>query len=514
MFACQHLPELTASIAGNVLSPNRILLPFLITLGFSSTVFGQPWREHGRMEVSKTNPHYLQYEDSTSFFWLGDTGWEMLHRLNREEIRLYLQNRKVKGFNVIQATIISEFIHSDKSTNYYGDSILVDEDPSRLATTPGNDPSDDKAYDFWDHVDYAVQTAAEQGLYLALVPSWGEWVTPRVDKHLFNTSDQAYRYGNLVGRRYQDAPNIIWILGGDRHPDERKEGIELWRAMAEGIADGINGSSVMDGKADYSTSIMTYHSYNSSSSWFHQDDWIDFHMWGSYHAEIDNPRAHELARADWNLREPKPTLNGEPCYEGHGINYAIDDNGYFTSTDVRIAAYWSVFSGSMGITYGAHPVWQFTDVQRKKLSPKTLHNWIEGMEYHGAQQMGHLRNLMESRPIKELNPDTEILSGKEGTCGDFTPVIRGKQFLMVYIPTGKPINIKMGTIQGIQVKAWWFNPRTGESRLIGKFENKGIRMFSPPGMSEELDWLKTGRGCDWVLILDDSSAESLPPGKL
>jgi hypothetical protein len=54
----------------------------------------QPWNKHGRLTVSKSNPHYLQYEDGTFFFWLGDTGWEMLHRLNREEIEYYLDNRR------------------------------------------------------------------------------------------------------------------------------------------------------------------------------------------------------------------------------------------------------------------------------------------------------------------------------------------------------------------------------------------------------------------------------------
>ncbi len=28
--------------------------------------------------VSESNPHYIQYEDGAPFFWLGDTGWEML----------------------------------------------------------------------------------------------------------------------------------------------------------------------------------------------------------------------------------------------------------------------------------------------------------------------------------------------------------------------------------------------------------------------------------------------------
>ncbi len=273
----------------------------------------------------------------------------MLHRLSREEIDTYLENRRTKGFNVIQTVIISEFIHMDKPVNYYGDSIFVREDPELPMITPGNDPEKTEEYDFWDHVDYAVKEAESKEMYLALLPSWGEWVTPRSDKPLFNTKEQAYQYGWFLGNRYRKSPNLIWILGGDRQPDERPSGIELWRAMAEGIADGVNGQKNMDGKADYSTTLMTYHSFSSSSKWFHNDPWIDFDMWGSYHAEINNVRSYEQAIADWNLPDPKPTLNGEPCYEGHGVNYAIDDNGYFTSTDVQAGCLLERFLRCSGI---------------------------------------------------------------------------------------------------------------------------------------------------------------------
>ena len=78
---------------------------------------------------------------------------------------------------------------------------------------------------------------------------------------------------------------------------------------------------------------------------------------GSYHSEVNNSRSYFSAITDWNLPNSKLTLNLEPNYEGHWINYAINDNGIYTSTNVRMAAYWSVFSGAAGFTYGAQPVW-------------------------------------------------------------------------------------------------------------------------------------------------------------
>jgi len=473
-----------------------------VLAAFCLSAYAQPWKEHGRIQVSKDNPHYLAYQDGTSFFWLADTGWEMLHRLNRAETEVYLENRKAKGFNVIQTVIISEFIHMDKETNFYNDSIFRNENPEKPAITPGNNPENKAEYDFWDHVDFAVKTAEIKGLYLALVPSWGEWVTPRTDKALFNTKEQAYGYGWFIGNRYRNSPNIIWILGGDRHPDERSIGIELWSTMAEGIADGTNNVSKMDGKADYTTTLMTYHSFNSSSKWFHNDDWIDFHTWGSYHAEVNNTKSYLAAIADWNLVNPKPTINSEPCYEGHGINYALEDNGVFTSTDVRIAAYWSVFSGCAGFTYGAQPIWQFTDESRKKHSQQTYTNWQKGMDMPGAFQVGFLKKLMDSHPMTDMVPDQSLIAGGQGDCATYSCAIRGKSFALVYIPTGNKTTVKMGIISGEKVKASWFDPRTGQTTVIGEFQNSGEKSFEVPGMSKELTWLKSGRGCDWVLVLE------------
>jgi len=482
----------------------KIIGLFILTL-VNLTLLGQPWKEHGKLQVSPGNPHYITYQDGHPFFWLGDTGWEMLHRLNREEINQYLENRREKGFNVIQTVIISEFIHMDKVTNYYNDSIFMGEDPEKPFITKGSQPGNAAEYDFWDHVDYAVQTAATKGLYLALVPTWGEWVTPRTDRALFDTPAQAYHYGWFLGNRYRENGNIIWILGGDRHPDERPNGFELWRAMAEGIADGTNGSSLMDGKADYTTTLMTHHSFNSSSNWFHKDPWIDFHTWGSYHAEINNTKAYEAMIADWNLPHPKPSFNSEPCYEGHGINYDVDDNGIFTSTDVRIAAYWSVFSGGAGFTYGAQPIWQFTDETRKKHSNRTFMYWQDALDLPGAAQMGYLRKLMELHPMNNLIPDQTLIVSGQGNCANYSCAIRGKSHAFVYIPTGNRTTIKLGVLTGEKIKASWFDPRNGEILAMGEYLNKGEQSFEVPGMSKELTWLKSGRGCDWVLILEDAT---------
>ena len=87
----------------------------------------QPLFDHGRVIVSP-NGHYLQYEDGQPFFWLGDTAWELFHRLKIDEIITYLNNRRKKGFNVIQAVVLAEMDGLNKP-NQYGETPLISNDP-------------------------------------------------------------------------------------------------------------------------------------------------------------------------------------------------------------------------------------------------------------------------------------------------------------------------------------------------------------------------------------------------
>jgi hypothetical protein len=466
---------------------------------------------HTQSIKASENSHYLVDAQGKPFFYLADTGWKLFQQCTREEAETYLENRKQLGFNVIQATAIIDIVGLEEP-NRYGDLPLHDKNPTKPAITEGNNPDHEKEYDYWDHMDWIIDLAAEKGLYIGLVAVWGEYVTPRYssDNLIFKTTEQAYSYGYFLGNRYKARKNIIWILGGDRHPDEHASGIFIWRAMAEGIADGTNGIQNQDDNADYTTTCMTYHAYDSSSHWFHNDEWIDFHMWGSYHSDFYLQRAYMQAENDWNLPNPKPTINGEPAYEEHPVNW-LNANGIFLEYDIRQIAYWSVFAGACGHTYGAHPIWQFYDIEKKPESP-TYSTWKEALHFPGARQIQHLKHLIESRPMLERIPDQSLITSGQGTGSNHVRATRGNDYAFIYIPTGSEITIQMGKISGETVTAWWYNPRRGESVKIGDFPNHGLQKFDPPGISKEMPRVQTGRGCDWILVLDNKTATYPPPG--
>ncbi len=76
------------------------------------------------------NKRFLVKTDGTPFFYLGNTAWELFHRLNREEADKYLKNRADKGFSVIQAVVLAE-LAGLKEPNPYGHLPLRNNDPTQ-----------------------------------------------------------------------------------------------------------------------------------------------------------------------------------------------------------------------------------------------------------------------------------------------------------------------------------------------------------------------------------------------
>src|SRR5205085_5647788 len=142
----------------------KFILFFILFTGFATA----------QVKVSD-NHRFLIDENGKPFFWLGDTCWEMFHRLTREEIDEFLEIRSQQGFNVLQAVALAEF-NGIREPNRYGDYPLNNEDPTQLLVTPGNDAKNAYEYDYWDHVDYIINKAAEKGIYIGLLPTWGDKV--------------------------------------------------------------------------------------------------------------------------------------------------------------------------------------------------------------------------------------------------------------------------------------------------------------------------------------------------
>ena len=431
------------------------------------------------LKVSE-NGRFIETENGKPFFWLGDTGWLLFSKLNRQEAEAYLSDRAQKGFNVIQVMVL----HQLKLANFYGDSALIRGDISTPKVTPGDSFENKEAYDYWDHVDYIVNLAEKKGLYMALVPVWGSNVrSGKVSR------TQAEKYANWLAKRYAKKSNIIWLNGGDV---KGSDSTATWNIIGKTI------------RKNAPNHLITFHPFGrtKSSMWFHNANWLDFNMFQSGHRRYDQDDS-ELAygqdnwkyvRDDYALSPVKPTIDGEPSYEGIPQGLHDPAEPFWNANDVRRYAYWSVFAGAFGFTYGHSAIMQMNKPGDKNPGYGVRETWTEALNAEGATQMKYLKKLLLSKPYFERIPDQTLIAAEQGEKYNYQIATRGKDYAFVYTYNGREINVAMGIIEGKKVKASWFNPRTGETTFIGNFNNKGTQTFDPPGETKD--------GNDRVLVLE------------
>jgi len=448
------------------------------------------------------NGRFLQTKKGKTFLYLGDTAWELFHKLNREEATEYLKNRADKGFTVIQAVVLAE-LDGLRTPNAYGELPLINLDPTQ--------PNEK----YFEHVDFIVNKAEELGLFIGMLPTWGDKV-PNViggEGPVIFTPENAGVYGEFLGKRYKDKP-IIWILGGDRRVDS-DTAFSIWKNMADGLKSGDEGRH-----------LISYHprGVSSSSYWLHNESWIDFNMYQTAHFHRYQ-KVYEHAMRDYCLSPVKPTVEAEPAYEDIGMEFWTfeewrnnpevysrvfdSDNlvknrnffkkGFFTDYDVRVHAYWDLLSGACGYTYGNNAVWQMFKKGDKVVIP-ALYDWRESMDRPGAIDIRHIRKLFELRDFSRLIPDQSIIYGNNPKDSTHirAAVANDGAFLVAYLSVGQSIKVVMRKISGTKVSATWYNPREGTFSSAGEFNNTGFVTFTPH---------TSGIDNDWVLIIDNAASD-------
>ena len=400
--------------------------------------------------------------------------------------RALLAKRAAQRFTVIQAVALAEFdgLHEP---NAYGQTPLVGNDPTR--------PNED----YFRHVDWIVAKANSLGMYVGLLPTWGDkWNQRRgIGPEIF-TAANAEIYGEWLGRRYKDA-GIIWILGGDRpiENDRISRSSARWRAVSELATAALTSSPSIRPAAKAPRRGSTAKRGSTST--------------------CARTAIHPNSRVGTTRREATTTaLLSSRCSMASRSTKTIPSHSMPSNSATRSPPtsggplYWDLFTGACGHTYGNHSVWQMWTAQREPINTPLM-PWYEAIEQHGAVQMQHGRALLESRPFLTRIPDPEVIvayrrcrprvpgaddthSSRHATESNLRNGLRAG---------GRPFSVRMGTIAGGTVKAWWFDPRTGASTVIGTFPNGGEREFTPPSKGEMLDW---------VLVLDDASKNYPEPG--
>ena len=439
---------------------------------------GKPW-DNGKLVVSEEG-RYLKHENGTPFFWLGETAWLLPQRTERSEVSYYLNECKKAGYNVVQIQTIDDV----PSLNNYGQFSMTDGFNFKNIDKKG-------VYGYWDHMDYIVETAARNGIYIGMVPVWGSPVAAGK-----MNAKEAEAYGKFLAERYKNSPNIIWFIGGDIRGDKNTD---VWLALANAI------------RSNDPNHLMTFHprGRTTSATWFNDEPWMDFNMFQSGHRRYgqrkgdgDYPIEENTEEDNWRFVDAsqamsplKPVIDGEPIYEDIPQGLHDVNETRWMDYDVRRYAYWSVFGGSFGHTYGHNSIMQFHRPGRMA-SFGAEKAWWDAMKDPGFNQMIYLKNLMLALPFLERVPDQSVIAGKNGERYDRAVATRGNDYILVYNYSGRPMDIDLTKVSGAKKNAWWYSPKTGALDYIGEFDNKTTTFQHDSGYMS---------GNDQVLILTDAS---------
>jgi hypothetical protein len=404
------------------------------------------------------NGRYFITGDNTPFFWMGDTAWPFFTRYPFEIALDYLAKRSSQGFNVVQGVLAwsagTGFEDDKPGVNEEGQSAWFD---SPAQPNPV----------FFDRVERLLQAANQQGIILAMLPTWGYYM---VEANRFSP-ETAYSYGLFLGERFKEHPNLVWVSGGDRVPVGRET---EYRALGAGIRAGDSG-----------THLITYHpcGWRHSSQYWRDENWLDFNMIETWTAW---PNVYEAVRSDYGLVPAKPVVLGEGAYED-GPEYPL---GPITPLIIRRQAWWTFMAGGF-VTYGQNLNWR--DEPR----------WHEGWDQPGARNMSIFKNTITSRLWWQMIPDQGLFDCGISSGRTLNTAVRtlGSTCAMVYLSSQCHAKINLDRILTRHVKLTLINPATGEAKDEGTYETGNLTGSSFPEWKSL--WVSVpGHWEDAVIILD------------
>jgi hypothetical protein len=406
----------------------------------------------GPLRVSGDRRHLVDSQGDP-FFWLGDTPWSLFATYSRADVITYLDDRKAKGFTVIQAVLC-----------WRDGTACMANLEGQLPFLGTNPAAPNEAY--FANVDWIIDQADQRGIVVALVPIWSNALISPSNTIL--NEQQAKAYGRFLGTRYSARNNIIWVLGGDTPVYDKGP---IHRAMADGIrdADAAKKLITFHPSADIGNSrggVTTDPLFNPFGA---SENILDFNMAQSWGYRADLPR---LCGLMYNNHPMKPGILAEGSYEGAYTEYPT---GAVTPELVRREA-WRTFLSGAGYTYGHMAIWAHTS------------SWQQALDDPAARSMAVLKKALGSRRWWRLMPDSGILPDEvqaavatDDLPGGAASRSRDGDAIVVYFsgPSAGVLHI-WGLQELTNYSATWINPETGEEIAAGDFPISDSHNYQTP----------------------------------
>lgn len=421
------------------------------------------------LEVRK---NYL-YEAGKPFFWLGDTAWLLTEKLSMEEIKIYLRNRSALGYNVIQVVLLYAL-------------------PDRQGIESEMPVYDKMTYqkEYFEFVNEVISYAATLGIYVALLPTWGSFFKKRILHE-----DNVEEFADFLVKTFAHHANLVWVLGGDVKGDVN---IPAYDRFGKAI------------KTRDTEHLVTFHPFGRtlSARWFNDCEWLDFNMFQSGHRRYDQMRlkawddvtevyygedAWRYVVENFQYENPKPCLDGEPSYEGVVQGLHDPKEPYWEAKDLRRYAYWSVFEGACGFTYGNNAIIQFYDPLKGEGTYGARESWQEALHAEGGAELQYLKKLMENVDFTVGRAHEDYLKSPQKERYHRISIFAGEDYLLVYDYSGDEFELSLTAYKDKEMDAYWMNPQNGSLSYIETFLGLDSKVFRPTKRHEDSN--------DWVLVL-------------
>ncbi len=413
---------------------------------------------------------YLVDASGDPVFMNGDTAWSLMVEPTDAEIETYLADRQAKGFNVVIAELVEHKFAAHAPANVAGD------EPFGSAAFQGMNDA------YFARVDRILNQAASHGITVLLAPAYvgyqcGDegWCAELKAASLATMRS----YGQFVGQRYKDFPNIIWMIGGDADPFPYNVDGKLEEMVA----------GIKDYDPDH---LMTSHTgpETSAQEVWGARPWLNLNTVYTYSSSGTQAKTY----TEYNRTGALPLFLLETAYENeHGS----------TPQSLRTQAYQAVLWGArLGQFFGNCPIWPFAAAPAAGYCAST--NWIGQLSSAGSTTVAYIGNLMRSRRHWLMRPDHATVVMTAGYGSGATRAVTSRatdgSSVIAYIPTRRQVTIDLSSVSGTSARAWWWNPRTNTATSAGTFPTTGSQDFTPPDTN------------DWVLVLDDASLSLPMPG--
>ncbi len=398
-----------------------------------------------------SSQRFLVRTDGSPFVWIGDTFW-LFSKLTREQRIELLDDRQSKGFNVVMIRVGMGNEKVNEPIGFEGDLEPIES--------------------HFQEIDHLVAEANQRGMYVAIATGWWQIIQDY-------DADALYKFGRFIGDRYKDNDNVIWLSAGESGGHLRKQELAFDRvkSLVQGIRDGDTGNKLLTIHADF----------QRGTSFSQMTTLVDFDNWqtSQWCCPNDLPRKDERNWTVWEAiaydyeQSPiKPTFDSEAWYE----NTNLGGGTPATSYNVRRRAYFSIFAGGFGHSYGGSGVWD------------AMPNFDQALKLEGSTQIGYLSQLLHTlgSDFLKLRPNQSMIVS--GQSDDYDRHIQATMandgsYGLVYTAGTRDFTLDLSPLSEESVSVIWFNPRTNE-----------LSDRSAVTKGTQVNFTTPGKG-DWVLVL-------------